>query len=288
MLVTGHNRRARPLCSFPFVADMLSYAQGQREWLGMGANNDYDIQDEQGYQQALSTLSQAAQPPAILRLLMRAFEAYRAARKMGWSRPWNKYDLINFQSFRLQPQHDGPLIDLAHRLLRQEAGPLPAEVEGYVADLLADEGLMGFVFCHEYREDGRIWEGATLSLGRKVQRRYRDRLDIILESEIRDGKSRGLGRLRVYVDPYTPGRTAPLWQTQKEQELGELSRALFAELSDASWTWMDQADRIWDHWTSRYIDYFGERQQPLRHSYFYLPRHADGRLGSETHADLTV
>ena len=252
----------------------------------MTTNNDYDIEDEQDYQQALSTLSKAAQPPAILRLLMRTFEGYRAARKMGWSRPWNKYDLINFQSFRLQPERDQSLIDLARRLLMQECGPLPEQVVAYIDELLADAELMGFIFCHEFSEDGRAWEGATLSLGRKVQRRYRDRLDIILESEVRDGQSQGLGRLRVYVDPYAADRKAPLWQTQKEQGLGELSQSLFMQLSEISWTWAEKPERQWDHWTSRYIDYFGERRQTLRSSYFYLPQHTDGRIGPETTADL--
>jgi hypothetical protein len=252
----------------------------------MGAKQDYDIQDEQDYQQALSTLSKASQPPAILRLLMRAFEAYRSARKMGWSRPWNKYDLINFQSFRLQPARDQSLLELARRLLMEESGPLPEAAEDYINDLLADAELMGFIFCHEYTDAGRIWEGATLSLGRKVQRRYRDRLDIILESEIRDGESQGLERVRVYADPYTTSRTPPLWQAQKEQGLGATSRAMFTRLSEASWNWADDPERRWDHWTSRYIDYFGERQQPLRNSYFYLPQHVDGRIGTETAVDL--
>jgi hypothetical protein len=209
---------------------------------------------------------------------MRAFEAYRAARKMGWSRPWNKYDLINFQSFRLRPREDRGLIDLARRVVLDEFRPLPDEASAYLDDLLPDQELMGFVFCHEYRREGRLWEGATLSLGRKVEGRYRDRLDIILESELRDGESQGLGRVRIYLDPYQGKPGPPRWEMTREDRLGEACHALFAELSEISWTWFDDAERRWDHWTSRYIDYFGERQHAPRHSYFHLPGHGEGRI----------
>ena len=61
---------------------------------------------------------------------------------------------------------------------------------------------MGFVFTHEFSEDGKQYEGATLSLGRKNQKRYRDRIDIIFESPVIAGISQGLERIRVYIDPY--------------------------------------------------------------------------------------
>jgi len=248
----------------------------------MGTDKNYDIHDEQDYQQALSTLSRGSQPPAILRLLMRAFEGYRAARKMGWSRPWNKYDLINFQSFRLRPEQDRTLIELGRRVLHEACPELPTEARTFVDELLLDPELMGFIFCHEYRQQGRLWEGATLSLGRKVHKRYRDRLDIILESELVEGESRGLGRVRVYIDPYRGKPGPPQWEFTSEDGLGEASHRLFARLSEISWTWFTDAERRWDHWTSRYIDYFGERQQAPRHSYFLLPGQSDGRRHTET------
>lgn len=244
----------------------------------MDADKQYNIEDEQAYQKALATLNRGAQAPAVLRLLMRAFEAYRAARKMGWSRPWNKYELINFQSFRLRPGEDGDLIELGRQLLDEAFPERPAQARAFIDTLLRDDDLMGFIFCHEYRHQGRNWEGATLSLGRKAQKRYRDRLDIILESELLEGESRGLSRVRVYVDPYTGKSGGPLWQAVLEPADKPTAERLFARLSEISWTWFADTERRWDHWTSRYIDYFGERRQDLQCSYFHLPGRGEGRL----------
>lgn len=243
----------------------------------MSSDPSYDVSSEQDYQQALSTLSQAKQPAAILKLIMRGFEAYRAARKMGWSRPWNKYDLVNFQSLKIKPGQDHALIQLGQQSINNEFSDLPSEAGDFIHQLLSDETLMGFIFCHEYQQDGCRWEGATLSLGRKNNRRYRDRLDIILESEIIDSKSTGLSRIRVYVDPYTDKPAPPLWQAETSPQTATTAQ-LYALLSEASWTWPAEKDRHWDHWTSRYIDYFGSRQFELSQSYFALPPHPQGRL----------
>lgn len=243
----------------------------------MTRDPSYNVNSEQDYQQALSTLSQAKQPAAILKLIMRGFEAYRAARKMGWSRPWNKYDLVNFQSLRIQPQQDQALIQLALQLIHDEATDIPVAAQSFITELTNDVNLMGFIFCHEYQKDGRRWEGATLSLGRKNNRRYRDRFDIIVESELINGRTNGLSRLRIYIDPYAGQPGPPLWQTDMKPA-SESATQLFERLSEASWTWSAQAERNWDHWTSRYIDYFGSRQFDLQQSYFSLPNNTQGRI----------
>ena len=243
----------------------------------MSSDPSYNVSSEQDYQQALSTLSQAKQPAAILKLIMRGFEAYRAARKMGWSRPWNKYDLVNFQSLRIQPRQDQALIQLALQLIHDEPTDIPVAALDFITELTGDANLMGFIFCHEYQKDGRRWEGATLSLGRKNNRRYRDRFDVIVESEIIDGISVGLSRIRFYVDPYSGKPGPPLWQTDMKP-VSETAIQLFSHLSEASWTWAAQAERNWDHWTSRYIDYFGPRQFDLPQSYFFLPQNSAGRM----------
>lgn len=245
----------------------------------MSSDPSYEVSSEQDYQQALSTLSQAKQPAAILKLIMRGFEAYRAARKMGWSRPWNKYDLVNFQSLRIQPTQDQALIQLGLQLISDEFTDIPEEARDFLLELTSDTSLMGFIFCHEYRKDGRCWEGATLSLGRKNNRRYRDRFDIIVESEIINGISTGLSRVRAYIDPYTGKPAPPLWQAETKPQ-SDAAMQLFAGLSEASWTWPEQSERVWDHWTSRYIDYFGPRQFALEQSYFTLPDKRSGRIDS--------
>ena len=237
----------------------------------------YQVTSEQDYQQTLSTLSQAKQPAAILKLMMRGFETYRAARKMGWSRPWNKYDLVNFQSLRIKPEQDRELIALGQQLILAEFPELPTQASEFITELLQDTNLMGFIFAHEYHAEQRRWEGATLSLGRKNAKRYRDRLDIILESEIIDGRSSGLSRIRVYIDPYGGQPAPPLWQAETAPH-SDTAQTLFGQLCEASWSWPLQEERLWDHWTSRYIDYFGPRQFELSHSYFALPAHPEGRL----------
>ncbi|MDH5182610.1 MAG: hypothetical protein OEX12_01850 [Gammaproteobacteria bacterium] len=246
----------------------------------MSKDPSYKVNSEQDYQQTLSALSQAKQPATILKLMMRGFEAYRAARKMGWSRPWNKYDLVNFQSLRIKPEQDHALIQQGLQLIDNEFTDIPPEARDFVHALTSDMNLMGFIFCHEFQQDGRRWEGATLSLGRKNNRRYRDRFDIILESEIIDAKSTGLSRIRVYVDPYTGKPAPPLWQAESTPQT-DITSKLFNVLSEASWTWSVQTDRIWDHWTSRYIDYFGPRHFELTQSYFALAQLAPGRLYPE-------
>ena len=242
----------------------------------MPTDPSYQVNSEQDYQQTLSSLSQAKQPAAILKLMMRGFEAYRAARKMGWSRPWNKYDLVNFQSLKIKPEQDLGLIQSAQQLIKDEFSDVPSEAAAFIHELVSDTNLMGFIFCHEYQQDGHSWEGATLSLGRKNNRRYRDRFDIILESEIVDSQSTGLSRIRVYVDPYTDKPAPPVWQAETAPQSKAASQ-LFESLSEASWTWSSE-DRVWDHWTSRYIDYFGPRHFDLTQSYFALPLHPAGRL----------
>lgn len=237
----------------------------------MADKQAFHIEDEKDYQHTISALSSGSRPAAILRLLMGALEAYRASRKLGWSRPWNKYDVVNFQSFRLRPEEDRPLIELGRRVLEQEFSPLPDEAAGFIDSLLGDPGLMGFVFCHETGRDGQFWEGANLSLGRKVERRYRDRLDIILESEIRDGVSTGLSRIRVYLDPYRGRPGPPQWEWSKTETAGQAASALFTRLAEISWQWPGEERRSWDHWTSRYIDYFGERRHAPGNSYFQQP-----------------
>jgi hypothetical protein len=239
---------------------------------------DLIIQDEQQYRQFKETLSRHKRPPLVLRLMMQALEAYRSARKLGWSRPWNKYDLMNFQSFRLKAARDARLLTLAAELLRTECANMPAEAREFCDELLGDrDHLMGFLFVHEFSEQGRHFEGATLSLGRVNDRRYRDRLDIILESPVEAESGTGLGRLRVFVDPFR-GVAAPLWRTSVEPVGSGAATELFDLLSDASWDWADQPERLWDHWTSAYIDYFGPRRWPMRRSHFHVQGRPQARI----------
>ncbi|MCK5360410.1 MAG: hypothetical protein KAJ95_07270, partial [Gammaproteobacteria bacterium] len=218
------------------------------------------INTETQYREASKTLSREKRPPAVLRMLMNSFESYRQARKFGWSRPWNKVDLMNFQSFKLDPSNNPAFIRTASDLLNLELLNLTKDAQNFAEELLADKNLMGFVFIHEFTEGGKQYEGATLSLGRKNQKRYRDRIDIIFESPVIAGISQGLERIRVYIDPYRENDKKTLWQGATATLNNSHAESLFAALSEVSWEWAGDEKRVWDHWTSAYIDYFGERQ----------------------------
>lgn len=234
----------------------------------------YKIDSQQDHDSILKMINQRSKPNALLCLLMNTLESYRQSRKLGWSRPWNKYNLINFQSFRLDKESDAELFSLADKILSNECPDIPEPALQFVDFLLHDcPSLMGFIFVHEFMEDGQLYEGATLSLGCINNKRYRDRLDLIVESPVNEGVSRGFSRLRVFIDPYT-GEKAPLWERCIEQEALTFSSELFSHLSELSNQWQTQQDKHWNHWTSDYIDYFGSRQHQVQNSYFH-PQNPD-------------
>jgi hypothetical protein len=246
------------------------------------------IENESEYHEASKTLSQKKRPPAVLRLLMNSFESYRQARKFGWSRPWNKYELINFQSFRIDVSSYPWFLQTAENLLRLEADNMSAAAGQFCTELLADEKLMGFIFVHEYTHNGQQYEGATLSLGRVNNKRYRDRIDIIVESPVVDGVSQGVQRSRIYIDPYRETDKKPLWQGESLADNNQYITEIFAALSHVSWLWVNDAAHIWSHWTSAYIDYFGERQWAMTRSYFFAIQPADCRIEIAIPANLNL
>lgn len=247
------------------------------------------ISNEKDYQNTLTILTAQNRPDSILRFLMHKLESYRSSHKIGWSRPWNTYGLMNVQSFKLDFNRDTELLSLAKQVLSDHFSSMPIVASRFVDQLLAEpESLMGFVFVHEYFKDGQSCEGVNLSLGRRTDgnSRYRDRFDLILESPIENGQSQGLSRARVYVDPYleTP---APLWSAATQVNMSASAINLFQHLTDISWHWAKDPARTWDHWTSTYIDYFGPRQLCLQKSYFYLEGNPAARIPVSAMPPLT-
>jgi hypothetical protein len=229
----------------------------------------YDIDSESDHDQVMKLINDRKKPNTILRLLMNTFEGYRQSRKLGWSRPWNKVNLINFQSFRVLKTRDRDLLNLANQIIKLNCHNIPAPALDFADNLINHcDSLMAFIFVHEFTEDGQLYEGATLSLGCKNNKRYRDRLDIIVESAVVDGVSQGFKRLRVFVDPYT-GDKAPLWSRTLFPDTDSPSAELFERLSEISVDWQFQKDKRWDHWTSDYIDYFGPREKFIKNSFFH-------------------
>ena len=231
------------------------------------------IDNESHYQETLNILNKQNKPSKMLCILMNMLESYRQSRKMGWSRPWNKYGLKTFQSFKLNAQSDSELCHSAQNLISQLEG-VPTPAVDFIQQLLASpETLMGFLFFSEYTEDKQQYETATLSLGRKVSgnARVRDRFDIIFDALIKDNTAQALGRIRIFVDPYLEGNKEPLWSVTLTDDIPADFFKLFAQLSHLSWQWQSIEEKHWDHWTSRYIDYFGPRSVTMESSHFYQP-----------------
>ena len=223
------------------------------------------------YRAAVKQMDKGKKPAFLLRLLMNALESYRQSRKMGWSRPQNKYGLTVFESFRLDPTKDQVLIDFAIETILKEFAELDPESSQFVRDLREDPRLMGFIFVHDSQDEGKRYEGVTFSFGRVAsgQTRNRDRLDLIVESEITDGTSQGLSRVRAYVDPFkTPIRKNPALVLSHESPQTNDVEELFVKGSELYSCWLGDADRDWQHWTQRYINYFGPRTTPVSNTYF--------------------
>jgi hypothetical protein len=229
------------------------------------------LNTEQDYLKIQSELNERKKPSKTLRFMMQALENYRQSKKMGWSRAWNKYHVVNFQSFKLNAS-DQILRQLTLRVIAAEAQQIPEAARQFIDNLLnQSQTPMGFVFFQEFTDQERFYEGAVVSYGRINQenKRFRDRLDVILESEVIDGYSQGLSRIRIYVDPYT-GNKEPLWQATIDQPNHGDTAELFEHLAGLSWVWAEDKSRIWNHWIIDYIDYFGARQWLMKKSYFHV------------------
>jgi len=240
----------------------------------------YKIDSATEYNRVKKAISKKNQPSKIMRFLMNSLESYRQSRKLGWSRPWNKYDLTVFQSFKLRVNEDQQLFELGRLILDQDVA-MPESVKYFVEELLADEErLMGFLFVHDFNDDDHQYEGVTLSLGRIKDKKFRDRIDLIFESPVENGLSQGFSRIRVFIDPYM-GVKEPLWTRIVSQNMSHHAFELFDRLSACSWGWAEKKERVWHHWTSNYIDYFAPRSKPLNMSYFYQAGLPDSRISNK-------
>lgn len=201
-------------------------------------------------------------PNAILRMLMSALEAQRMAKKTGWSRPWNKYGLNIFRSHIHSAEQDAALLGSVYDLVAGIAG-LPGPYREFIESLRADPARMAFTFYHNHRLGEDRYEGLTLSLGRKAStdKTKRDRLDLILEDQCIDGKVDGrVDRVSLYLNPwdlYSEG--AWLTRVWTGTEAPEGAQALYAACLAKYRDWKDDPARQWQHWSIRYIEYFGPR-----------------------------
>lgn len=206
------------------------------------------------------------QPPWILRKLMSALESQRIARKLGWSRPWNKAGLTIFHALKLLRPADEPVYDTAFSTCLSFVRGLEPKHTGFLHELKEDPGLMAFVFYHNRSEIGNFThEGLTLSLGRLAvdDPGKRDRLDIVFEDVRKDGGVDGrIDRVRIFVNPWSEYREGRhlTWENNFQKSHGrEQWQALYEACIRLYEYQKDNPDRVFEHWSIRYIEYFGSR-----------------------------
>ena len=211
-------------------------------------------------------LNQQKRPNWFLRKLMNTLESKRQAKGLGWSRPWNKFGLNIFSTHTFNTNNDPEYFELIRATLHHFLANAPEPVKEFADNLLSDPECMAFTFYHNSDIDGEQCEGLTLSLGRKVQadRSKRDRIDLILEDARIDGKvDRLVDRVRIYVCPWDNYKNDKQHYSQIISPFApgdqRLTQGLYTHCVSQYHQWKKDESREWNHWSSRYIDYFGPR-----------------------------
>ena len=238
-------------------------------------NNDSEIKTDSDYSSIYHILTVRNLPTTILSTMMKVFEKHRISKKIGWLRPWNKDNLIIFKNFRWHPSDDKDLYDLVIRFLLQNISLFDENNEDFIRDLINDRRTQGFLFYHDniFHLEKLNYEGVTISLGRMHSKgsRYRDRIDIILESNIFDSKSsQKPDRIRIYIDPYLNTNKVPLPLYLNISDIKNIQQ--FYNLHDITikkfHLWKN-TEREWFHWSQKFIRYFGERKNiPINTLFF--------------------
>ncbi len=202
-------------------------------------------------------------PPALLRTMMAVLERQRQSRRLGWSRPWNKTGMNIFRTHIHDSAADAGYLGLWRAAIDPLVAGLPPSYLGFLEGLWTDPARMAFTFYHNRVEGGESYEGFTLSLGRKVpeDKSKRDRVDILVEDQRIHGRvDNRPDRLRIILNPYSE------WARDLKPEAdlrGDAisAGAVAAYSAGAEFYRRHREDpaRQWDHWSSRYIGYFGPR-----------------------------
>lgn len=203
-------------------------------------------------------------PAWILRKLMSALESKRIEKRLGWSRPWNKKGMMVFRSHTVRCGKDTEFLGMAAAALSAARGGLPEPYRDFAAELLADPALMAFVFYHNRSDGSEEYEGFTLSLGRRFpeDKTKRDRLDIVLEDRRSGGRVDGtVDRARIFTNPWLRYREGDHQETDMPLAGGDQDpfQSLYRAGVAGYLAWKDDPERQWEHWSARYIDYFGSR-----------------------------
>jgi hypothetical protein len=201
-------------------------------------------------------------PNWLLRKFMGALESKRMEKKLGWSRPWNKYGLTIFRSHTFDAAKDEKFLTQVERVLVECLPELPPEYSEFISSVFRDPQRMAFTFYHNNRIADREYEGLTLSLGRKVpeDKTKRDRLDVILEDLRVNGSVDGrIDRVRFILNPWNRFQKDEMFLKEWKEAPPEPCQNLYAEAIRHYHEWKEMPSRQWEHWSIRYIDYFGSR-----------------------------
>ncbi|MDQ8204190.1 hypothetical protein [Pelagicoccus sp. SDUM812003] len=204
-------------------------------------------------------------PFRILREFMKALEQKRAAKGLGWSRPWNKYGLTVFRTHIHPIGQDAKYLIDARELIQPCIAKLPDEYQLFVDDLWCDPNLKAFTFYHNNKDEWGEFEGLSLSLGRKVAHdpSKRDRIDLILEDKRVDGAVDGsIERVRLYVNPWLTYQNREyklIEQGGPFEPVDEGYQDFYQESCRRYDRWKTDKSRQWSHWSANYIEYFGPR-----------------------------
>lgn len=253
-----------------------------------------EIDSESTYSSVYQILTVKNFPTSILLSLMSVFEEYRLKRKIGWMRPWNMENLRIFKSIRWYPKEDKDLYEMLYKLFLQNIHIFDENNEYFIRDILNDRSTQGFLFYHDSYslEESTVYEGVTLSLGRisSINSRFRDRIDIILESKVTDLIcSQNTDKIRIFIDPYIKNAVMPplLEFSYKSNKNSEKINAIFELLIKKYHLW-ENTEREWYHWSQKYISYFGERKNcPLNTLFFNKKMAMKKNSTEEKHIDAT-
>jgi len=206
-------------------------------------------------------INQRARPAKLLRRMMTTLEAKRAAKGLGWSRPWNKYGVSTFRTHIMNFETDGAFIAQVRWLLALRLGE--GHCRQFIDPLLNATGRRAFVFYQMFSPNDA--EGLTLSFGRAApnDRRRRDRLDLVFRDAVQDGDVDGVvDTLDIYECP-TPVFNNPR-HVEVHDELNEPAfrhavQVVYGRAVELYDRWKGDQARQWGHWGTRYIEYFGPR-----------------------------
>ncbi|MBL4889654.1 MAG: hypothetical protein JKX97_06505 [Candidatus Lindowbacteria bacterium] len=223
----------------------------------------------------IQELNQQNKPNLILCKLMNILESKRMKKKLGWSRPWNKYGVNNFNTHILTLKDDETYIQGIYQAIKPVIQGFDTDYLSFIEELLNDPKMMAFTFYQNSVDDrDRQYEGLNISLGRKCEsdRTKRDRFDIVLEDLRVDGAVDGkIDRVRIYVNPFDKFSDEDFlfWEKSdfEPQEFEILQGIYDCGIKNYD-QWKTEKSREWAHWSVRYIDYFGAREWIPQNSSF--------------------